>query len=157
VWPVGDLEEGGHLRRGPAHDRGVGPVPELLVAHAVIAVAVGVGDNQREGGSAVGGQPVADEAVDGGTDLQAPGAGVEQQDPIAAKQQVEERRLETGLHRLADHEGVGVVALDLHLRLRLRGSVNPGLEEGAGQRRPREGQQQGRQQGGESGQRHSSR
>jgi hypothetical protein len=83
----------------------------------VVAVAVGVRDDQGIGRASVAGEPLRDEAVNRGPQRHPPRvgnrAGVQQQRPVVAEQQVHKRRLVR--HRLAlpEHERVLVEPVDL--------------------------------------------
>ena len=104
-----------------AHHGGVGTAGELAVAGDVVAVAVGVQHQQLVAVAGMGGQPAGQQAVHGGAQreelLLRGGAGVHQQRPVVAEQQVQERRLVVDRLVLAQDHGVVVVAVDLELRV----------------------------------------
>jgi hypothetical protein len=104
-----------------AHHGGVGAAAELAVAGDVVAVAVGVQHQQLVAVAGMGGQPAVEQAVHGGAQREelgiGGGAGVDQQRPVVAEQQVQERRLVVDGLVLAQDHGVLVVAVDLDLRV----------------------------------------
>lgn len=140
VGPVLDAEEGCDFLWLQADYRGVGAGGEFAVALMMIAVAVRVGDDEGDRFAIMRGEPLGDNGIDCGADLQATGTAVDQQRAIAAEQQVEKRCLEIGADRLADDESVGVVFLDLSLGLRRRCAVYPGSERVCGVGETRMGQ-----------------
>src|SRR3984957_8516541 len=107
---VTEPEELAHRRALPGYERRAWTVSELAVAADVIAMPVGVRDDQFVSVPRVRPQPVADELVDYIAQRE-PGrigdrAGVEQECPVAAEQQEHERGLVVDRLALPDDDGV---------------------------------------------------
>ncbi len=115
VRPVADPEVRRHVPGRPADD-----VLELGIATDVIAVAVRVRHDQPLTGQ----QPVDDRP-----ELRMAGPGVEEEGPLGAEQQIDERPLEVGPQRLPDDHGAVVVPVHLVLGTRGIGAVVPLLRE----------------------------
>src|SRR5712692_349739 len=117
-------------RRGD--ERGVERVLELGIAGGVIAVAVGVHDEQRKLEAAVGRRPVRHRLADGVRHVRRLRSGVHEEGAPAAEEEIEERLLEIRAARLAeDHEVVVVLVGPEHRRLGTRRGGRPGRGEHA--------------------------
>ena len=108
--PVGQVEpEELRDRRRLGRDQPcVRTLREDAVAGHVVAVAVGVQHEQRERAPPGGDAPLH-EGVDGGPEVRAGGAGVEQQRLLRPDEQIQERLLVVGAPGLADHDESRVV------------------------------------------------
>ena len=144
---------GGHLCRLQADDVGVGSAREFRVARVVVAVAMRVRDHQRDRGATMLRAPFCNQPVDRRPDFEIARSAVEQQRSVAAEQEVEERAFEIRPYRLADHEGVGIVLLNLHFRFGFARTVDPRGERRLGIRfrHGRTGTQRQRQREGNAG------
>lgn len=125
--PVAEAEEPPHARRIVPDDHGARPVRELSVTGHMVAVPVGVRDDELVGRGRL--LPLCEQPVDGlpHTAIRHR-PGVEQQRPLRAAQQVKERALVVEVLALA-HDERAVVHL-VHLDRRVggaarRGPVNP--------------------------------
>ena len=88
----------------------------MRVAGNVVEVAVQVGDGQRDRAAIMGLQPVSHGVVDGGLDVVALHAGVEQDGGAPAEQQVEEWLFRMRAGGLSKDVEVAVVLVELEVR-----------------------------------------
>ena len=128
--PVSDAEKRPDRGGVAANDSRGWPPYQLTITRNVVTVRVTVGNDEvnRIGGSAVPRQPRPNERVDRRRHVHPLGAGVEQQYPVAAEHEVQERLLEVGARRLAQDEKVRVIGMDL--KGRRPGAVRPAGIEG---------------------------
>ena len=68
----------------------------------MVSVSVTVCHDERQQSAVGAGQPLVDEAIDQRGDGDLSGPGIEQQSPLAAKDEIQERLLEVGTGRLTD-------------------------------------------------------
>ena len=112
--PGVEAEELLDVLRRRAHDDGGRAIGEGGVAGDVVAVRVGVRDDQVVVGAGMTDQPVGHELVDRVPEravVDSP--GVEQERAVATEQQEGERRLEGRVLALPQDHGVGAVVMDL--------------------------------------------
>ncbi len=110
----------------------------------MITVTVRMRDDKLVGLPRVGGQPVPQDTVHGLPQRErgriSGGPGVQQQRPVIAAEQVDERRLVVHGLALSQHEGVRIVSVHTDLGISVPpgrpGSVNPSHIEVAGHRGP---------------------
>jgi len=122
-----DAEERRDIRRLQPDDHRAGPLCERRVRSDMVPMGMAVRDDQWDRAALVRDQPFGDQPVDGRHDLPAVRAAVDQQHLVAPEQQIEERRLEIAVDRLADDEGIRVEHLDLGGGFRAVGAVDPAL------------------------------
>ncbi len=115
--PARDPEEAGHGCLSAAKHRRVRLTKELAVSGHVIAVTVGVGDDQLDRLLVSSLQPLVDDVVHGGRDRDAARPRILHEDLLLAEDQVDERRFEVRAQRLA--EDVQVLVVRVHLDGRL--------------------------------------
>jgi hypothetical protein len=111
----------------------VGLILKLGVAGSVVAVAVGVHDEQGDGGAVIAFEPFGDDVLDDFAGSGLTGAGVLEEGAVAAKDEIEKRLLIVGAPGLAEDVEVLIVFVDLPVRdLDAAGSAgDPGFGENA--------------------------
>ena len=121
LGPVGETEEGSDSLGLPGHHRRRRTAGELHVPGHMVAVPVGVGDDEFVAGPGILRQPRVDQTVHGlpqRKSVRVLGrAGVQQERPVVAEKQEDERRL--GMDRLALPEDDGVLVVGMHLDRRI--------------------------------------
>ena len=133
LGPAGEAEERLHRVELARDHGGVGPVRELTVTGHVIAMPVGVGDDQLVALARMLAEPVGDQPVDSLSQRELGSVGcrasVEQQGSVIAEEQVQERRLVVDRLALAQDDRVLVVVVHLDLGITggalRRGAVDP--------------------------------
>jgi hypothetical protein len=118
-------------RRGVAtDDRRGGSAHELAITGNVVTVRVTVGNDELHrisSGSVVPPHPRPNERVDRRRHIHPLSTGIEQQDPISAEHEIEERLFEVRARRLAEDEKVRVVLV--HSKRRRTGAIgSAGIE-----------------------------
>ena len=137
VRPGGEAEELLHRLQLTIDDRGRRSIGELGVSLHMVEMAVGVSDDQVVALARMLGEPCLDDSVHGLAQRVPNGLlarpGIEEHRPLAAEQQVQERRL--GREGLALPQHIGVRVVPVHLerpgRYRARGAA---LRESSGRR-----------------------
>jgi len=129
LGPTLESEKSLDFRHARRHQRGMRLVVKLVVARDVVVMTVRVGDHQLEGRTLMDGLPLVDDPLDDVADgerstvRRRSGARIQQQRPVRAEEQVEERRLEVQALALAQDVGVLVERVDLQRRIRREGAI----------------------------------
>ena len=133
LGPRGDAE--GLLRGldGGGDQRGVGESVEGLVAGGVVAMRVGVSDDEGDGLALIALQPAGDQLLRDGGGIARARAGVYEQCALIPEEEVEEGLLVVGAAGFAEDVEVGIVFVDLPIgNLQAVGTAgDPGGREGA--------------------------
>ena len=111
--PSFDLEELGRAFHFERDDCGVRKILELRVARNVIAVGVGVRDDERDRGAVIALAPVVQDGGDGARGLGLAGTGIFKQSAVAAEDQIEKRLFVIRAAGFAEDVEVFVVLMNL--------------------------------------------
>ena len=113
LGPVFDAERLAVGIHGGGDEGGIGHAGEALVAGGVVSVGVGVDHHQRNAFTLFARQPLRDQLAGDLGGIARARAGIDQQRPFAAEQQVEERLFVVGAAALAQDVEAGVVFVHL--------------------------------------------